>query len=252
LLNKLNSGKMKLAKVLILGTVLFMGCTTTQINNTTDAIGKVLNENAQVSTEEVGRGLKEALVQGISKGSAQASQIDGYFKNSMLKILMPPDMQKVDQKLRSLGFNKLMDDFELSLNRGAEEAAKEAKPIFINAITSMSIQDAWNILKGEQDAATVYLKRTTSSQLYNAFKPVIQTSLQKVNATKYYTDIITRYNKLPLVEKVNPNLDDYVTNKAIDGLFVLVKQEEANIRSNPAARVSDLLKRVFTSENMQK
>lgn len=229
-----------------------LGCTQSQINTAVGTAGKVITGESKVTTEEVAKGLKEALVQGTTKGTNQASQVDGYYKNSLLKILMPPEMQKVDQKLRSLGFNKLMDDFELSLNRGAEDAAKEAKPIFVNAITSMTIQDAWNILKGENDAATSYLKRTTTSQLYSSFKPVIGKSLEKVNATKYYTDIITRYNKLPLVEKVNPDLNDYVTNKAIDGLFVLVKQEEANIRTNPSARATDLLKRVFTPENMKK
>lgn len=234
-------------------TILFMGCTSTQINKTANDIGKILTEdNTKLSSEEVAKGLKEALTQGASKGSAQASQVDGYFKNAMLKILMPPEMQKVDQKLRSLGMNKLMDDFVLSLNRGAEEAAKQAKPIFVNAITSMTIQDAWNILKGDNDAATNYLKRTTGTNLYNAFKPVINSSLKKVNATKYYTDIITTYNKIPMVQKVNPDLDDYVTNRAIDGLFVLVKQEEANIRSNPGARATELLKKVFTPENMKK
>jgi hypothetical protein len=244
---------MKFSTLIITGfSAALLGCTTAQINSTTNALGKILTENSQLSSDEVAQGLKEALTQGVSKGSAQASQLDGYYKNSFLKILMPPEMQKVNTKLRSLGFNKLMDDFELSLNRGAEEAAKEAKPIFVNAITSMTIQDAWNILKGEPDAATVYLKKTTNSGLYNAFKPVIQNSLQKVNATKYYTDIITTYNKIPLVEKVNPDLNDYVTNKAIDGLFVLVKDEEANIRSNPSARATELLKKVFTPENMKK
>jgi hypothetical protein len=243
---------MKISKLYIMaGTIFFMGCTAAQISQTTKTIGKVLATDS-TSTEDVGKGLKEALVQGVSKGSAQASAVDGYFKNDLLKILMPPEMAEVDQKLRALGFNKLMDDFELSLNRGAEDAAKEAKPIFVDAITSMTIQDAWNILKGENDAATVYLKKTTNTPLFTAFKPVIQTSLQRVYATKYYTDIITRYNKIPFVEKVNPNLDDYVTNKAIDGLFILVKDEEANIRSNPVARVSDLLKKVFTAENMKK
>jgi hypothetical protein len=243
---------MKLTKMLFIGclSTFFVGCTSTQITNSTNQLGKLLTEN-KLSSEEVGKGLKEALVQGVSKGSAQASQVDGYFKNSLLKLLMPPEMQKVDARLRSMGMNKLMDDFVLSLNRGAEEAAKQAKPIFVSAITSMTIQDAWNILKGQDDAATVYLRRTTNNQLYSAFKPVINQSLQKVNATKYYTEIITTYNKIPLVEKVNPDLDDYVTNKAIDGLFVLVKQEETNIRANPAARTTDLLKRVFTPENMK-
>lgn len=231
-------------------SVLLFGCTTTQVNQTRDGIGKVLEQNSQLSAEEVAKGLKEALIQGTSKGAVQASKTDGYFRNALLKILIPPEMQKVNQKLRSLGFNKLMDDFELSLNRGAEDAAKEAKPIFVNAIKSMTIQDAWNILKGEKDAATTYLKRTTNAQLYSSFKPVIQNSLQKVNATKYYTDIVSTYNKIPAVEKVNPDLNDYVTNKAIDGLFLLIKQEEANIRENPVARVTELLKKVFTEKNM--
>lgn len=239
--------------LVVLAAAGFWACTTAQVGTTMSTIGKVLTEDGKALTaEDVASGLKEALSQGVSKGSDQASQVDGYFKNALMKILIPQEMQKVDQKLRSLGMNKLMDDFELSLNRGAENAAKEAKPIFINAITSMSIQDAWSILKGDKDAATNYLKTTTTKQLYDKFKPAIQNSLTAVNATKYYTDIVTTYNKIPLVEKVNPDLADHVTNKAIDGLFVLVKQEEANIRDNPVARTTDLLKRVFTPENMKK
>lgn len=236
--------------ILAFGAILFSACTEQQISTSSDTIGKVLKQNQQVTTEEVAKGLKEALSQGISKGSAQASQVDGYFRNALLRIAMPPDMQKVDKRLRNLGFNKLMDDFELSLNRGAEEAAKQAKPVFTQAIVSMTIQDAWHILKGQNDAATVYLKRTTHTQLYAAFKPVIQLSLEKVNATKYYTDIITAYNRVS-ASPINPDLDDYVTNKAIDGLFVLIKQEEANIRANPAARATEILQKVFTPENMR-
>ena len=204
----------------------------------------VLNSGPLTATE-VSNGLKEALKQGITKGASQASKVDGYFANSLLKILVPPEMKQVEQKLRSLGFNKLMDDFTLSLNRGAEEAAKTAKPIFVDAITAMTIQDAWNILKGSDDAATKYLKGNTGPKLYTAFKPVIQNSLQKVNATKYYKDVINTYNQIPFVNPVNPDLDDYVTNKAIDGLFILIKQEEANIRNNASARVSEILKKVF-------
>ncbi len=240
----------------LLITLLFIGtlfnCTTTQINNTVNTVGGVLANGGGLTTEEVGKGLKEALIQGVSKGTAQASQTDGYLKNNLLKILMPPEMVKVDQRLRSLGMNKLMDDFMLTMNRGAEDAAKEAKPIFVSAITSMTIQDAWNILKGDNDAATKYLKTATGTQLYTSFKPVIKNSLEKVNATKYYTEIISTYNKIPFIEKINPDLNDYVTNKAVDGLFVLVQQEETNIRENPAARASELLKKVFTPENMKK
>ena len=209
----------------------------------------VLN-SGPLTTTEVGNGLKEALKQGITKGSTQASKVDGYFGNALLKILVPPEMQKVEQKLRSLGFNKLMDDFTLSLNRGAEEAAKTARPIFVDAITAMTIPDAWNILKGSDDAATMYLKNNTGQKLYTAFKPVIQNALQKVNATKYYKDVINTYNQIPFVTQVNPDLEDYVTNKAIDGLFLLIKKEEVNIRNNASARVNEILKKVFTEANM--
>jgi hypothetical protein len=138
-----------------------------------------------------------------------------------------------------------VDKFVMTLNRGAEDAAKEAKPIFVNAIKQMTIQDAWGILKGEEDAATEYLRRTTSAQLREKFAPVIANSLNKVNATKYYGDIINTYNKIPLVEKVNPDLNDYATTKAMDGLFLLIAGEEKKIRQDPMARTTELLKKVF-------
>ena len=136
----------------------------------------------------------------------------------------------------------------MTLNRGAEDAAKEAKPIFIEAIRAMTIEDAWAILRGQDDAATQYLKRTTSGLLKEKFKPVIQNSLNKVSATKYYSDIVTRYNQIPLVQKVNPDLDDYATDKAIDGLFLMIAREEKNIRENPVARTTEILKRVFGAQ----
>jgi hypothetical protein len=134
------------------------------------------------------------------------------------------------------------------LNRGAEKAATEAKPIFVDAITSMTVKDAWGILKGEDDAATNYLRRTTSTSLEAAFKPVITTSLEAVDATKYFTKIVNTYNKIPLVEKVNPNLEDYVTDKAMVGLFLLIEDEERQIREDPIARTSELLKKVFAQQ----
>ncbi|HEY9489426.1 MAG TPA: DUF4197 domain-containing protein, partial [Chryseosolibacter sp.] len=141
-----------------------------------------------------------------------------------------------------------VDKFVTTLNRGAEDAAKEAKPIFVEAIRAMTIEDAWSILRGENDAATQYLRRTTSGLLREKFKPVIQNSLNKVNATKYYGEIVTRYNQIPLVQKVNPDLDDYATDKAIDGLFVMIAKEEKNIRENPIARTTELLKKVFGAQ----
>lgn len=219
-------------------------CTTAQINQALGDLNKSLG-GSELTTAEVAEGLKEALVKGISTGSDQASQLDGYFKNPRIKIPFPPDVKKVEDKLRQIGLGNEVDKFVMTLNRGAEDAAKEAKPIFINAIKQMTIQDAWGILKGEENAATEYLKRTTSAQLREKFEPVIANSLNKVNATKYYGDIISTYNKIPLVEKVNPDLNDYATTKAMDGLFLLIADEEKKIRQDPVARTTELLKKVF-------
>ncbi|QOI95998.1 MAG: DUF4197 domain-containing protein [Flammeovirgaceae bacterium] len=222
-----------------------LSCTTTQLNQALGDLNKSIGGEKPLTTAEVAEGLKEALINGISKGSDLVSQLDGYFKNPEIKIPFPPDVKKVENTLRDIGLGGEVDKFIMTLNRGAEDAAKEAKPIFISAIKSMTIEDAWGILKGDQDAATQYLKRTTSAQLVEKFKPVIQNSLNKVNATKYYSDLVTRYNKIPTVEKVNPNLDDYATNKAIDGLFLMIAKEEKSIREDPVARTTDLLKKVF-------
>lgn len=229
----------------------FLGaCTSAQISQTLGDVNKTLGGSSQpLTTAEVADGLKEALIKGISTGSDLVSQFDGYFKNPEIKIPFPPEVKKVEDKLRQIGLGAEVDKFVMSLNRGAEDAAKEAKPIFITAIRAMTIQDAWSILKGENDAATQYLKRTTSSLLREKFKPVIQRSLNKVNATKYYGDIVTRYNQIPLVQKVNPDLDEYATDKAIEGLFIMIAKEEKNIRQNPVARTTELLKKVFGAQN---
>src|SRR3982750_932118 len=166
-----------------------------------------------LTQDEVVQGLKEALTNGISKGSDLVSRTDGYYKNPEIKIPFPPDVKHVETKLRQIGMGAQVDKFIESLNRGAEDAAKESKPIFVSAVKQMTIQDAWSILKGEQDAATQYLKKTTTGQLTDKFMPIIKKSLEKVNATKYYSDLVTTYNKIPLVQKVNPNLDEYATGK---------------------------------------
>jgi len=173
-------------------------CTTAQINQTIGDVNKAIGGEQPLTTAEVGEGLKEALVNGISKGSDLVSKTDGYFRNPEIKIPFPPEVKKVENTLRDIGLGGEVDKFVMTLNRGAEDAAKEAKPIFISAIKSMTIQDAWAILKGEDNAATDYLKKTTSAQLKEKFKPVIQTSLNKVSATKYYGELVTRYNKIPL------------------------------------------------------
>jgi hypothetical protein len=233
---------------LVLGT---SACTVAEVQRTVDGVmaGTGTGIGGAVTQNEVASGLKQALEVGIKNGAGQASQTDGYYKNSLIRIPFPPDVKKVENTLRQIGLGNEVDRFVMTLNRGAEDAAKSAVPIFVTAIKQMTIADAWNILKGDKDAATQYLKRTTSTQLQNAFMPVIQSSLEKTNATRYYTDLVTRYNQIPTVQKVNPNLSEYATQKAMDGLFLLVAQEEANIRENPIARTTELLRRVFTKEN---
>ena len=226
----------------------FTSCTTAQMGNVSQGVSDVINANRPLTETEVSTGLKEALSVGISKGATTAAQTDGYYKNSLIRIAFPPEVKKVETSLRTIGMGSLVDDFVLSLNRAAEDAATSAKPIFISAIKQLTIKDVWGILTGGKDAATQYLKRTTSDQLMVAFTPKIQASLDKTNATKYYSDVMGTYNKLPLVQKVNPDLTGYATQKAIDGLFVLVAQEEANIRQNPIARTTDLLRRVFAKQ----
>ncbi len=223
-------------------------CTATDIQRTVDGV-LAGTTNTPVTQSEVASGLKQALEVGIKNGANQASQTDGYYKNSLIRIPFPKDVQRVENTLRQVGLGNEVDKFILTLNRGAEDAAKSAIPIFITAIKQLTIKDAWAILKGDKDAATQYLMRTTSNQLYTAFNPIMVRSLEKTNATRYYADLVNQYNKIPMVQKVNPDLDDYATQKAIDGLFILVAQEEAEIRQNPIARTTELLRRVFTKEN---
>jgi hypothetical protein len=222
-------------------------CSSAQINK---LIKDVTSGQIPLSQDEVAAGLKEALEQGIVKGTDLASKTDGYFKNDLIKILLPEDAQKVEKTLRNMGLGSEVDRALLAINRGAESAAIEAKPIFVNAIKQMNIQDALGILKGEPTAATDFLKRTTNAQLVELFKPKIQASLDEVGATKYYGDLANSYNKIPLTkQKVNPDLNAYVTQKAIDGLFVLIAEEEKNIRENPLGRTSDLMKKVFAQQD---
>ncbi len=236
-------------RIVPLALLVCMACTTAQINQALSDANKMATSEKPLTATEVGAGLKEALVNGISKGSDLVSQTDGYFKNPEIKIPFPPDVKKVEDRLRQIGLGGEVDKFVMTINRGAEDAAKEAMPIFIAAIKQMTIDDAFALLKGDPDAATQFLKRTTSAQLKEKFKPIIQTSLNKVSATKYYDDIITRYNKIPLVQKVNPDLNDYATDMAIQGLFNMIAKEEKNIRQDPLARTSELLERVFGYKN---
>jgi hypothetical protein len=235
-------------KIVILfafSSIFFVSCG--QKINLGKVVNSVLSGTGALSEDEIGMGLKEALSVGINLGADKASALDGYLKNPKIKIPFPPEVQKVETALRGIGLGPKVEDFVTALNRGAEDAAKEAKPIFISAIKQLTIRDAISILRGDKNAATMFLKRTTSAQLIAAFEPFIIKSLEKTQATKYYTDIASSYNRIPLVTKINPDLKGYATQKAIDGLFVLVEEEEAKIRENPLARTTELLKRVFGS-----
>jgi hypothetical protein len=197
-----------------------------------------------LTNDEVVSGLKEALEVGTKKGTEKLSAVDGFFKDAVIKILMPPEALKAEKTLRNVGLGKQVDDAILSMNRAAEDAAKSAAPIFINAIRQMSIQDAFGILRGGDLAATNYLKEKTTASLTEAFRPVIENSLKKVNATKYWNTVFTTYNKFSS-EKVNTDLAAYVTEKSMAGIFYQVGQEEQKIRKDPAARITDILKKVF-------
>lgn len=217
-----------------------------QIQNLKKGMEKVTGtKGGELSQEEIGRGLKEALNRGIEKGVSQLSKPDGYYKDMQIKLLMPDEAKAVEDKLRKVGQGKLVDDAIESMNRAAEDAATAAKDLFVTAIQNMTIQDAKNILKGSDDAATSYLKTNTRAQLFEKFKPIIKSSLDKVGATKHWTTLVNAHNAIPLVKKMNPDLVEYTTNKAIDGLFIQIAKEELEIRKNPAARASDLLKKVF-------
>ncbi|SMC72334.1 DUF4197 domain-containing protein [Pedobacter nyackensis] len=197
------------------------------------------------STLEIASGIKQALEIGTSRGADLLSAKDGFMGNMAVKILFPPEAQKVEKTLRTLGMGKLADNVILSLNRAAEDAAKEAKPIFVSAIKQMTITDATNILLGNKDAATNYFKRVTTAQLMEKFKPSINTSLAKVGATKYWGDAANQYNRLPMVKPVSTDLSDYVAQKAIDGMFIQVAQEELKIRESLGSRSTPLLQKVF-------
>jgi hypothetical protein len=201
--------------------------------------------NNPLSNDEIIEGLREALTVGSNNASKAAAAVDGYYKNPKLYIPFPSEAKKMEQMLRSFGQEKLVNDFLLSLNRAAEDAAKEAAPIFVNAVKGMSIADGLSILNGKDDAATQYLKQNTQALLLDKFKPIVENSLHKVSATKYWEQLVVAYNRIPMVEKMNPNLSEYATQKAIDGIFIVVAEEELQIRKNPAARVSAILKKVF-------
>ncbi|HRH47117.1 MAG TPA: DUF4197 domain-containing protein [Panacibacter sp.] len=230
----------------ILFAFLFASIISVQAQSPLDILKKVTSGKRKdsLSTGDVVSGLKEALNTGIGKGTDKLSATDGFFKDAVLKILMPAEAQKVEKTLRGIGLGKQVDDAVLSMNRAAEDAAKNAAPIFLNAVKQMSIGDAWGILKGGDSAATQYLRQKTTTSLEQAFRPVIEKSLEKTGATKYWNTVFTSYNKFSF-NKINPDLSSYVTEKAMSGIFYEVALQEAQIRKDPLARTSDILKKVF-------
>jgi hypothetical protein len=213
------------------------------LNKAKDAVaGKPVG----LGNDEIIAGLKEALTVGTEKGTAMLSKENGFFGNELLKIILPPEAQKIEKTLRSVGFGKQVDDAILTMNRGAEEACKEAAPIFVNAIKKMTVQDAVGILKGADTAATVYLKNNTTAALTTAFRPIIDGALEKVGATKYWSTMVTTYNKFSM-QKIDPDLSAYVTERTLQGVFTQIAVEEKNIRKDPVARTSELLKKVFAN-----
>ena len=210
-------------------------------------VSQVPSSSKGLTNEDIISGLKEALSVGTNNGTNKLSMVDGFFKDAALKILMPAEAQKVEKKLRDIGMGKQVDNAILSMNRAAEDAAKSAAPIFLSAIKGITIQDGLGILKGGDFAATNYLKGKTLAQLTEAFRPIIEQSLQKVNATKYWNTVFSTYNTFSK-EKVNTDLTAYVTEKATAGIFYQVSLEEQKIRKDPLARTTDILKKVFSNQ----
>ncbi len=241
--------------ILLLGLLLLTSISNAQtVKDLLKKATKVLTDTTKkqslsLNQEDIANGLKEALTIGAEKGCTKLSQTDAFLKNAALKILMPPEAQKVEKTLRGLGFNQLADDFIISMNRAAEDACKTAAPIFVKAIKEMSITDGIEILKVSDSSATTYLRTKTQDSLTAKFKPIIKNSLDKVDATKYWEKIVTTYNAIPLVnKKVNPDLAAYVTEKSMMGIYTEIALQEKDIRANPVARTTDLLRRVFNKK----
>lgn len=233
----------------------FVGCVA--VSNAQVKLGETLNKAKEkvtgsgtgISNTEIGNALKEALNKGVREQVSKLTAVDGFFGNQAVKILFPPEAQKAEAKLRQIGLGNEVDKAILLLNRAAEDAVKEATPIFVDAITKMTVADAMGILKGNDSAATTYLQKTTNTALYGKFSPIIKTSLSEVGADAVWEKLVTKYNSIPLVTKLNPDLTDYVTNKALEGVFKMIAVEEKNIRTNLASRTSELLKKVFALQD---
>lgn len=225
--------------IIVAALIILNACSTTK--NTA--------EHGGLTEKETARGLVEALLVGADNSSEQASKKDGFFKNAAIKILFPPEARKVRDAAIRVGLSPVVDRFELSLNRAAEDAAKEAKPILVRAIKRIRFRDVWDILFGGKTAATDYLRARTEPELIEKFRPIVSQSIAREEVTKHWLPLATAYNSIPFVKKVNPDLEQYVTRKTVDGLFILIADEERKIRENPVKRVSQILRKVFGKQS---
>lgn len=257
---KLLKNNKKLAYYLLAGSAFtFSSCAELQqIPNQTQQEHNTSSTNTSastsVTTNEANSAIKQALSNGLNNSIKSLSAKDGFLGNAAVKVLMPPEVQKVESTLRSIGMGKVCDQFITSMNRAAENAVKEAAPVFVNALSGMTVQDAMNILlNSQQDAATSFFKSNTSAELTTRFLPIVQSALGKNNVNTYWNQLATAYNNLPVQGKVESDLDNYVTQKAIDGLFFKIADEEKKIRNNlPGSRTTAGLQKVFGWVDQQK
>ena len=238
--------------ILAVSLLLFTSCDVLQhvVENLPEGTGTGVSQG--LSNEYIANGLRQALDKGIDLQVSKLTAKDGFFKNNLVKILLPAELQKVDSSLRKIGLSKLADEGLKVLNRAAEDAVGTATPIFVNAVKQITFADAKNILVGNNNAATQYLNGKTNDVLYQKFTPVIQNSLGKVGATKVWSNIISKYNTIPFTQKVNPNLTDYVTNQALTGVFKMIGIEEEKIRTQLNSRTTDVLRKVFALQDQLK
>ena len=241
---KESDSRMKILLILIFLPMIGFG-QINLLNTATESAKKIFPSKSQISEKDVKKGLKEALIKASEISVKKASILNGFYQNSELKIPVPKEANKMKDNLIKLGFKKNIDDFELSMNRAAENASKHMLNIFIEAITKITLQDAFSILNGKDDAATNYLKKETHQFLYNSSKPIIRSAMKDVSVNKKWSSLVSKYNTIPLTEKINPDLEDYITNKTINGVFYLIAFEENEIRKKPSARTSEILIKVF-------
>ncbi|WP_405211954.1 DUF4197 domain-containing protein [Dokdonia sp. Asnod2-E02] len=235
-------------KKIIAVLVLFSLVSCAELQGVIDSL-PTESETSGISNQMIGSGLKQALDFGIDKQVTKLTSTDGFYKNELVKILLPEELQKVDKTLRAIGLGSLADEGIKALNRAAEDAVSEATPIFVDAVKQITFNDVRTILLGTDNAATQYLEGKTNTALYNKFNPVIKNSFAKVGADQIWTNLITKYNDLPLTNNVNPDLTDYVTQQALQGVYTMIAVEEKEIRTKTQSRTTDLLKRVFALQD---